>query len=463
MPATVGHVLSATTPDDPSFEIQPQHWNSNHAVTLNIAATEISGLFSNANGVSFGLSDSSITASYTQSTHAHTEYVFSNSNGVSFGTNGSTVTATVKTDYQTSGAYLTTAMQSNAATISNIKVSAGTLSANRSDISFDNSNGISFGLETNGIITGTVKTDYQTSGAYLTTAALSNHSHGNPTLALTNLSGTTASNSAGLTLSLSAANPGGGAGASLSEWCPYPEMSLLTASSLANGSIYFNPVDVPEHLNAYRANFFISVSTQISASNNTKSGSWRLSFCLYSRGTGASTDRLESLLSRSAYISFTASSHTRIQYDHPAGILDSTAVSQSSTSGAATNTSTYGVSSIGGFRVLPFPVSSTLTPGRYWMAVGAFSANANAQGLVNCSVVQQLHGSNIAYMPFGTASKASNASWPHPFPGRGVYSATSAAFPATVAMSTDHIRQLATTVVLPFFNVSGYTTATNQL
>lgn len=44
--------------------------------------------------------------------------------------------------------------------------------------------------------------------AWLTTAAQSDHSHGNPTLNLTNLSGTTASNSAGLTLSLSAAAPG---------------------------------------------------------------------------------------------------------------------------------------------------------------------------------------------------------------------------------------------------------------
>jgi len=63
---------------------------------------------------------------------------------------------------------------------------------------------------TNGAITGGSIT-VNTSGvsvnlpAYLTTAALSNHSHGNPTLNLTNLSGTTASNSAGLTLSLSAA------------------------------------------------------------------------------------------------------------------------------------------------------------------------------------------------------------------------------------------------------------------
>lgn len=39
--------------------------------------------------------------------------VFSNANGVSFGLNGSTVTATVSTNYQSTGNYLTTAMASN--------------------------------------------------------------------------------------------------------------------------------------------------------------------------------------------------------------------------------------------------------------------------------------------------------------------------------------------------------------
>lgn len=53
-------------------------------------------------------------------------------------------------------------------------------------------------------------------GAYLTTAAQVSHSHGNPTLALTNLSGTTASASNGLTLSLSAAAPGAGGGIAVS-------------------------------------------------------------------------------------------------------------------------------------------------------------------------------------------------------------------------------------------------------
>lgn len=60
--------------------------------------------------------------------------------------------------------------------ITNVRLSAGTLSALRSDLTFADSNGVSFGLETNGVITGTVRTNYQSSGAYLTTAALSQDS-----------------------------------------------------------------------------------------------------------------------------------------------------------------------------------------------------------------------------------------------------------------------------------------------
>ena len=51
--------------------------------------------------------------------------------------------------------------------------------------------------------TGAYLTTAQPPGAYLTTAAQVSHSHGNPTLALTNIAGSTASASSGLTLSLS--------------------------------------------------------------------------------------------------------------------------------------------------------------------------------------------------------------------------------------------------------------------
>lgn len=169
-------------------------------------------VFSNSNGVSFGLNGSTITASMNAAgggltnikvsagtlSALRSDLTFNNSNGVSFGleTNG-VITATVQTNY------LTTAMQSNAATISNIKVSAGTVSALRSDITFNDGNGISFGLSGNGVITATVKTDYQSSNAnYLTSqsnqaASGSNGSFTFQTLSFSNANGISFGSSAG--------------------------------------------------------------------------------------------------------------------------------------------------------------------------------------------------------------------------------------------------------------------------
>lgn len=76
-----------------------------------------------------------------------------------------------------------------------INFSASNASANLASLTFGNANGVSFGLNA-GSLTASVNTSY----------AASNHSHGNPTLNLTNISGTTASASNGLTLSLSAAS-----------------------------------------------------------------------------------------------------------------------------------------------------------------------------------------------------------------------------------------------------------------
>lgn len=195
--------------------------------------------FSNSNGITFGMSNNSvITAShnglttamasnrgtdFVQATAAfagtnatgtiasngisvsvapQTAFVFSNSNGVSFGTNGSTVTATVATNYQSQGAYLTTAMQSNAATISNIRVSGGTTSNLLSAITFADGNGVSFGLNA-GTMTATVKTDYQSSNAnYLTSQSnqafsASGGSSAFQTLNFANSNGITFSNSNG--------------------------------------------------------------------------------------------------------------------------------------------------------------------------------------------------------------------------------------------------------------------------
>jgi hypothetical protein len=215
-----------------------------------------------------------------------------------------------------------------------------------------------------------------------------------------------------------------------------------------------------ENLSAYRINFYLSVATTWNAAgNNTRSAGYTLSFCLYSRGTGANSTRLESLLSRSAFISMTGSSVSRLQVWHPSGISNSTAISTVSASGAATNISTYLVNSVGGFRVLPMPISSTITPGRYWLALANSSASANASVGVHASVLQVTKGGFINYQHFGTSSSASNASFYGANAGAGTYSVTSGAFPATVNLSSQ-IRN-PVTVTYPYFNFSAYTTATN--
>ena len=126
MPITVYHSLTATTPDNTSYEIRPSHWNSVHAITANLSGTEISNAFSNANGISFGTNaQSAITGSYTVPSTAGllsavnvsagntsnnlSALTFSNSNGISFGLSGSTVTATVATNYAGTGTSATNA------------------------------------------------------------------------------------------------------------------------------------------------------------------------------------------------------------------------------------------------------------------------------------------------------------------------------------------------------------------
>jgi len=152
-------------------------------------------VFSNSNGISFGMSNSSvITASYTVPSTAGlisninvsagttsnnlSAITFSNSNGVSFGLNGSVITATVTpgpaaglgaaaagTQTQTSGTLafvnsngVTFGMSNSSqitASVNGIALSAGTTSGNTGTIVFSNSNGVSFGMNGN-TITATV-------------------------------------------------------------------------------------------------------------------------------------------------------------------------------------------------------------------------------------------------------------------------------------------------------------------
>jgi hypothetical protein len=164
---------------------------------------------------------------------------FANSNGVSFGLNGSTLTASVATNYQSQGAYLTTAMASSRGTdflnvsggFSGTNIS-GTLASNGLQLSvaaggggadgynilaagsqtanttgsvlFNNANGITFGMSNSSVITASYNsTQFQTAGAYLTTARASNDAIGTNTALTANGVSMTA-NSSGLSLNFPA-------------------------------------------------------------------------------------------------------------------------------------------------------------------------------------------------------------------------------------------------------------------
>lgn len=199
------------------------------------------------------------------------------------GTNGS-VETTSGTDLaltlNTSGAtiaypkWLTTAMQSNAATISNINVSAGSTSGNVSAVTFSNANGVSFGYDgTN--VTATVATNYQSQGAYLTTAALSQDSSKyagtgftTATTAGTNVVGTL--NTSGLSMGIPAyltTTPAGGAGTGFT--------STSTAGSNVVGTLNSNglSVGVPNYLTTAMASNAVTISNILFSADDTKTGS----------------------------------------------------------------------------------------------------------------------------------------------------------------------------------------------
>ena len=112
-------------------------------------------VFSNSNSMSFGLNGSTITGSVSYP--SQTAYVFSNSNNVSFTTNASTVVASASYSQSTQP----------------VAFSAPGGSSAFSTLTFANSNGVSFS-NSNGSVVATVATNYQSQGAYLTTAAQSN-------------------------------------------------------------------------------------------------------------------------------------------------------------------------------------------------------------------------------------------------------------------------------------------------
>jgi hypothetical protein len=173
--------------------------------------------FGNANGISFGGNNGTITASYTvPSIPAQTSVVFSNSNNVSFGLNGSTLTATASFNQsvQTQGTFNTTQLNDYRATSQNSQLlftSQSSLFALTANDSL--SLGTGYTTHTHSQYVNTSQSSlFQTTGNYLTTAMQSGAStqfvQANAIFNGTNISGTIASNALSLSVALGAGGDG---------------------------------------------------------------------------------------------------------------------------------------------------------------------------------------------------------------------------------------------------------------
>jgi hypothetical protein len=359
-----------------------------------------------------------ILAAGTRTAGSNSSVLFSNLNGVSFGldtVNGSVMTATVQTNYQSAGAYLTTAALSQDSSKyagTNGAITGGSITVNTSGVSVNLpaylttaqppgaylttaalSQDSSKYAGINGAITGGSIT-VNTSGvsvnlpAYLTTAMASNRGsdfvQATAAFAGTNASGTIASggisvsvaagggavsfsagtssaalasivfsNSNGVSFGLNgstmtaSAAGGAGGGATLVQFEPFPLLQANTTTWLPGiGSWYIQPFVLPQNLAAGRINYLIAKSNSSAgilrlsngvsfASNTTGTRSMHYvaadTWALYTRGTGANDSILSSIWSNTRAYSITQSvsviltnaSNVRVSASHTVSYIGS--------------------------------------------------------------------------------------------------------------------------------------------
>lgn len=229
-------------------------------------------------------------------------------------------------------------------------------------------------------------------GNYITTGALSNHSHGNPTLALTNLSGTTASNSAGLTLSLSAAAPGGGAAVTRSGFDPFGHGVETVYGQQGAGTVHVQPMTIPGAVQFDR-------------------------IALAYAGSNASNSSFSATLSMAVGL-FTNNASTL-------SVLAST-----STSFAMSASGTVGSYSLwAGPRNVTIPWTSTIT-GDVWVGIWSRTTTGGGAGMTfNQGLASQ---PNSAFSGILGVSSATNNQQGL---GRGIYSVSSTTLPSNMPLT----------------------------
>jgi hypothetical protein len=332
-------------------------------------------------------------------------------------------------------AWLTTAMLSNAATISNIRISAGTTSNLLSAVTFGDGNGVSFGLNAstvtashNGLTSQSNQAVSNSAGSFtFQTLNFSNANNvtfgtsaggiitasvaapgaaaennwfnllGNNTAGNTTASGSTIGLS-GINLTLSGTNGSvinvsGPARYTFSGYNPYADIEMITIAN-SQGTLSVEPMVIP-NIQFDRVAFLIN-----NTNSSNSSGSHSLSFRLGVYTQNAST------------LSLLTSVSTSFAITH---------------SGTAGSYSLYS-----GMRQVTMGLTTTLTEGRYWLAFNSNSTSGGTSGSYSLFGISNI-GSNF----LGVFGQSHNTTMQLTL-GQGIYTASTTAIPGSIAFS--HIR-----------------------
>lgn len=260
--------------------------------------------------------------------------------------------------------------------------------------------------------------------------ALSEHSHGNPQLNLTNLSGTTASNSAGFTLSLSAAAPGGGGAVNVSAGTTSGDLqtiqfnnannvsfglngSTVTASVAPAGGVtlsYFNPQDGYMQVTGLQGQGTLHVQPAQFPDVQCD----RICFPMYHSGASNSTLTVSVTMAVGFYtrngasISLQNSTSTSFSIDH---------------SGTVNSANFLGI------RLATIPYTDTIEASQYWVGIVSRTSTAGANATVGQVLASQMN-TNFS----GVMGVASNATMQYTR-GLGHYSASTLIPPNAIGFS----------------------------
>lgn len=418
-----------------SFSVNTSYRASNDAIGLNTAQTNVtwtvnsSGLSINAAGYAgTGLSLTNATATL-------------NSNGLQLSVAGGGTTNQTGPN-----------------------IAAGTQTGTSGTIVFANSNNITFGMSGSTQVTASFNhIDIGISNIGNTAGTTGTFDGAGLQYVLAGGSGITlsqSSNANSVTLSIHGGNV-------LSEFMPYQQLPVVTNSSNAfgNSSIYFVPFDIHQSLYVDRVNVFHSLATT-SSNASAITGSISYMVGLYERQTGTNSSRVTLLTSNEAYIGFSLSA-TSVSIIIPDGRNSNSITYYTYNNASAASQVTTAVRDLlAGPRAFQIPIMSTMSPGHYWLGYGMKSTHGTGSASWNLRASQHYQSiSGMGYMPYGstyTSLASNNATARPPMAGMGSFSAQSAAMPNSAALNGTDIK-FGTAMLIPLFNLSGWTTNASNL